>query len=307
MQVEKIDTFSGHRDCVYTLEGAVEDCQFFSAGGDGLVVRWDLTKPDAGELFAQIPASIYALCLDKSNNHLWVGQNFDGIHLIDLENQQEVGSIKITSSYIFDIKIWKNNAFVGLSDGTIVVMDVANFAVKKHIKASDNSVRNIAINPVSNEFAVAYSDFSVKIFDLQDFSLKLVLNHHANSVFSVCYSPDYQYLLSAGRDAHLKIWNVDNDYQMQQDIAAHLFAINDIKYSPDGTLFATCSMDKSIKVWDAERFKLLKVIDKARHAGHGTSINKLWWSKYENQLVAGSDDKRISVWGINSEQLSVNK
>jgi WD40 repeat protein len=298
MQVEKIDTFSGHRDCVYTLEGAVEDCQFFSAGGDGLVVRWDLTKPDAGELFAQIPASIYALCLDKSNNHLWVGQNFDGIHLIDLENQQEVGSIKITSSYIFDIKIWKNNAFVGLSDGTIVVMDVANFAVKKHIKASDNSVRNIAINPVSNEFAVAYSDFSVKIFDLQDFSLKLVLNHHANSVFSVCYSPDYQYLLSAGRDAHLKIWNVDNDYQMQQDIAAHLFAINDIKYSPDGTLFATCSMDKSIKVWDAERFKLLKVIDKARHAGHGTSINKLWWSKYENQLVAGSDDKRISVWKI---------
>jgi WD40 repeat protein len=298
MQVEKIDTFSGHRDCVYTLEGAVEDCQFFSAGGDGLVVRWDLTKPDAGELFAQIPASIYALCLDKSNNHLWVGQNFDGIHLIDLENQQEVGSIKITSSYIFDIKIWKNNAFVGLSDGTIVVMDVINFAVKKHIKASDNSVRNIAINPVSNEFAVAYSDFSVKIFDLQDFSLKLVLNHHANSVFSVCYSPDYQYLLSAGRDAHLKIWNVDNDYQMQQDIAAHLFAINDIKYSPDGTLFATCSMDKSIKVWDAERFKLLKVIDKARHAGHGTSINKLWWSKYENQLVAGSDDKRISVWKI---------
>jgi WD40 repeat protein len=299
MQVEKIDTFSGHRDCVYTLEGASESNQFFSAGGDGLVVRWDLSKPDAGELFAQIPASIYALCFDKIRNQLWVGQNFDGIHLIDVETQQEIKSIKITASSIFDIKIHENNAFIGLSDGTIVVMDVENFVVKKHIKASDKSVRNIAINSFSSEFAVAYSDFSVKVFDLQDFSLKLVVNQHINSVFTVCYSPDYQYLITAGRDAHLKILDVNSNYNLHQDIAAHLFAINDIKFSPDGKYFATCSMDKSIKIWDAEQFKLLKVIDKARHAGHGTSINKLWWSEYDNLLVSASDDKRISVWAIN--------
>lgn len=298
MQVEKIDTFSGHRDCVYTLEGGLESNHFFSAGGDGLVVRWDLSKPDAGELIAQIPASVYALCLDKVRNQLWVGQNFDGIHLIDVETQQEIKSIKITTASIFDIKIHENNAFVGLSDGTIVVMDVENFVVRKHIKASDKSVRNIAINSFSSEFAVAYSDFSVKVFDLQDFSLKLVVNQHINSVFTVCYSPDYQYLITAGRDAHLKILDVNNQYDLHQDIAAHLFAINDIKFSPNGKFFATCSMDKSIKIWDAKQFKLLKVIDKARHAGHGTSINKLWWSEYDDLLVSASDDKRISVWRI---------
>jgi WD40 repeat protein len=298
MQVEKIDTFSGHRDCVYTLEKATEPTQFFSAGGDGLVIRWDLTMPDVGELFAQVPASIYALYFDELRNQLWVAQNFEGIHLIDVDTKQEIQSIKITSSSIFDIKIHANNAFVGLSDGTIVVIDVEEFVVKKHIKASDKSVRNIAINSLLGEFAVAYSDFSVKIFDLQDFSLKLVVNQHINSVFTVCYSPDYQYLISAGRDAHLKVLDVNNQYSLHQDIAAHLFAINDIKFSPDGKLFATCSMDKSIKIWDAEQFKLLKVIDKARHAGHGTSINKLWWSSYDNLLVSASDDKRISVWNL---------
>jgi WD40 repeat protein len=298
MQVEKIDTFSGHRDCVYTLEEATETNHFFSAGGDGLVVRWDLRKPDAGELFAQIPASIYALCFDKVKNQLWIGQNFEGIHLIDVESKEEIKSIKITSSSIFDIKIHENNAFIGLSDGAIIVMDVENFVVRKHIKASEKSVRNIAINSFSGEFAVAYSDFSVKVFDLQDFSLKLVVNQHINSVFTVCYSPDYQYLITAGRDAHLKILAVNNHYNIHEDIAAHLFAINDIKFSPNGKYFATCSMDKSIKIWDAEQFKLLKVIDKARHAGHGTSINKLWWSEYENLLVSASDDKRISVWKL---------
>lgn len=298
MQVSKVDTFSGHRDCVYTLERATEPNQFFSAGGDGLVIRWDLTMPDVGELFAQVPASIYALCFDEVRNQLWVAQNFDGIHLIEVESKQEIKSIKITSSSVFDIKIFENNAFIGLSDGTLVVMDVEAFVVKKYIKASDRSVRNIAVNSLLREFAVAYSDFSVKIFDLQDFSLKLVVSHHTNSVFTLSYSPDYQYLISAGRDAHLKIFEVNNQYELHQDIAAHLFAINDIKFSPNGKLFATCSMDKSLKIWDAEQFKLLKVIDKARHAGHGTSINKLFWSEYENLLVSASDDKRISVWEI---------
>ncbi|MDR6561721.1 MULTISPECIES: WD40 repeat domain-containing protein [unclassified Arcicella] len=298
MQVDKIDTFSGHRDCVYALEGSKDSSQFFSAGGDGLIVKWNLKTPDLGELIAQVPASVYAICLDKQRNQLWVGQNFDGIHLIDVALKQEIKSLKITSASIFDIKIYENIALIGLSDGIIVVMDVETFSVKRHLKASDKSVRSIAINELTKEFAVGYSDFSVKIFDLQDFSLKLVIDEHTNSIFSVCYSPDKKYLLTTGRDAHLKVWDVTEKYQLKHSIIAHLFAINHITYHPNGDLFATCSMDKSIKIWDAKTFKLLKVIDKARHAGHGTSVNKLFWSTYEHQLVSASDDKKISVWSL---------
>jgi WD40 repeat protein len=57
-------------------------------------------------------------------------------------------------------------------------------------------------------------------------------------------------------------------------------------------------MDKSIKVWNLDEMKLLKVIDKGRHAGHGTSVNKLIWTDYQTQLVSASDDKTISVWKI---------
>jgi len=57
-------------------------------------------------------------------------------------------------------------------------------------------------------------------------------------------------------------------------------------------------MDKSIKVWDAETFQLLKVIDKARHAGHGTSINKVLWTNFNNLLLSASDDRSISTWDI---------
>jgi WD40 repeat protein len=45
-------------------------------------------------------------------------------------------------------------------------------------------------------------------------------------------------------------------------------------------------------------FKLLKVIDKSRHAGHATSVNKVLWTDHQDQIVSCSDDRKISVWEL---------
>lgn len=298
MIVRKIDTFSGHRDSVYSLIRDKEPNRLFSAGADGQVVRWDLQKPDLGELVASVQGTIYALAYDRDSGNLWIGQNYDGIQLVNPETKEFVASSKIANSVIFDIQLYDDNAYLALGDGVIIVMDIASFAIKKHIKASHKSVRTLAVNPTSQEVAAGFSDWNISVFDRNGAVLKKTFPAHANSVFVVKYSPDGRFLLSAGRDAHIKIWDVANNYELIEDIPAHLFTINHLTYSPDGSLFATCSMDKSIKVWDAESFKLLKVIDRARHAGHGTSVNKLLWTSYNDVLLSCSDDRTVSVWKL---------
>jgi WD40 repeat protein len=84
---------------------------------------------------------------------------------------------------------------------------------------------------------------------------------------------------------------------LKEAIIAHLFTINYIVYSPNKLFFATCSKDKSIKLWQANTFKLLKVIDRGRHAGHGTSINKLLWLD-NHTLASCSDDRSVVIWNI---------
>ncbi|GAB4025714.1 WD40 repeat domain-containing protein [Spirosoma koreense] len=298
MHVEKIDTFGGHRDCVYSLEGGLETNQFFSSGADGLVVRWQLDRPDRGTLIAKVSASVYAIALHPTSKLLWVGQNYEGLHLIDTDQKQEARSLKLTSAAIFAINFYKNDAFVALSDGVVVVLDAEQLAVKKYLKASGQAARCLAINPIEREVAVGYSDNSVRIFDLITYDLKRMIPAHTNSVFTLAYSPDFRYLLTAGRDAHLKVWDAEKEYSLQTDIVAHLFAINHLTYSPDGSLLATASMDKSIKIWDADTYRLLKVVDRARHAGHGTSVNKLLWTDYNRELLSASDDRTISVWQL---------
>ena len=297
-QVERLTTLTGHKDCVYSLERHPDDSRFFSAGGDGMVVEWDLEDPENGYLVAQVANSVYALHYHDDSRRLIVGHNYEGIHIVDPEERKETGSLKMTEDAIFDIVSFRNKLFVATGGGEIVVVDIKTLTIDHRVKVSDHRIRSLSIHADEWILVAGSSDNFIRFFDLRGLSLVNEIEAHQNSVFSVGYSPDFRYLLSTGRDAHLRIWDVANEYNMKEEIVAHMYTINHLAFSPDGKHFVTCSMDKSIKVWDATEFRLLKVIDKARHAGHGTSVNKLFWSGYNNLLVSGSDDRTLSVWNI---------
>jgi WD40 repeat protein len=297
VQVTRLHSLKGHKDSIYTVQPSPDASNFFSAAGDGMVVMWDLKEPENGHLIAQLPNSIYALHFYTRHNLLVAGHNYDGIHILDWQNKKEIASLQITTAAIFDIQSAGNSIFVATGDGMVTCIDMEKVAVVNRFQASEKSARTIAINEETGDMAVGYSDHFIRVFDM-DGKFKREWKAHNNSVFTLRYTPDRKYLISGSRDARLKVWDVKASYLQATEIVAHLFAINHIEFSPDGKHFVTCSMDKSIKVWDAEALKLLKVIDKARHAGHGTSVNKLLWTGYNNQLVSASDDRTISVWQI---------
>ncbi|MEL6536287.1 MAG: WD40 repeat domain-containing protein [Bacteroidota bacterium] len=300
--VKKIHSLTGHRDSVFTLAPAGSPHQFFSSGGDGQVAEWNLENPNEGRLIAKIPTSVYALHYWKAENTLVVGQNTEGIHLIDLGTREERGSLQLTKEAIFDIQMMGSTAWVACGDGTVVVVNAQNLQILDTLSWSKKSARSIAIHPEQNELAIGYSDHSVRIVDVDTHALKQTIPAHTNSVFTVVYDPQGRWLLSGSRDARFKVWRAqEGEYSLYEEVIAHMYAINHITFRPDGRYFATGSMDKAVKVWDADTFQLLKVIDKARHAGHGTSVNKLWWSTFDQQLVSGSDDRTVSVWDITIE------
>lgn len=297
MNILKNNTFTGHKDCIYSLLLLPNSDSFLSVAGDGMLVRWRFNNPEEGELVAKLPSSIFAISNSPIQNQVIIGQNFEGIHLIDIELKKEVKSLKLTQSYIFDIAFFENIIIVACGDGNVFMIDFFEFKIIKNLQFSTKSARAISINSNKNEFAVGYSDNYIRVFCLKDLALKNEILAHSNSVFGLCYSPGFKYIVSTSRDAHIKLWDCENQYFLSNDIVGHLYAINHISYSPDGIYFITCSMDKSIKIWDAITNKLLKVIDKSRYAGHGTSINKLLW--VDNQtFLSCSDDRQITEWKI---------
>jgi WD40 repeat protein len=295
--IQKLQTITGHRDCIYTIEGSSLPHRFFSGSGDGMVVKWDLNSPDSGELIAKLPNSVYALHFHPGSGLLIAGHNYQGIHVLDWENKKETGSLQLTGAAVFDIRSAGDFAFVASGDGTLTKVYLPTLSILKQSKESEKSARCIDVNPETMEIAVGYSDNKVRVFDL-DLNLKKTIDAHLNSVFTVRFSPDYKHLITGSRDARLKVWDVGAGYTLDREIVAHLYAINHVDYSPDKKHFVTCSLDKTLKVWDAEEYKLLKVIDRARHGGHLTSVNKVLWTAHQDQLLSASDDRTISVWHI---------
>lgn len=303
IQVSKLHTFTGHRDSVFTLQQADQPSRFFSAAADGMVVLWDLTQPDKGTLVARLQNSIYALHYLLPQDRVVIGHNYEGIHLVDWKNKKEVGSLQFTKAAIFDIQSQGELLFAATGDGAVTAVDLSRLSIRASVTLSKKSARTMAVNPTTGELAVGFSDHYIRILDIETLRVKKEWQAHNNSIFTLRYTPDGNYLLSGSRDARLKAWDVGVSYQQAAEVVAHMYAINHLDFSPDAKHFVTCSMDKSIKVWNTEELKLLKVIDKARHAGHGTSVNKLLWTTYHDLLLSASDDRTVSSWRINFESI----
>lgn len=296
VQIEKAITYTGHSDAVYTLEHGVEPHQFYSAGGDGNIVEWDLNKTNSGRLIAKVQASVYSIRLVPERHLLIVAQNYEGIHLIDVLSNKEVGSLQFTEAAIFDMKVTDDLLLVATGEGKLYAIDLPKLKIINEVEVCDQNLRDILITG-DNHGVVASSDGFIRKYGLPQFNLVDEVRAHENSVFALLQKDNY--LISGSRDARLKFWNIDTDLVLDESINAHMYAINDVVERQDGNYLATASMDKTIKIWDYHQRKLIKVIDKARHQGHLTSVNKLLWLTHKDYLVSCSDDRSIGVWHIN--------
>ena len=303
IRVEKIDSYTGHRDAVYGLSRLDVTTDFLSCSGDGYVVRWNTLAPDLGTPVAKVTNSVYTVCFDPKTNFLWIAHNFDGVHVVNLVNKQELNRTAFGNVALFDMKYFGEYILVGDSIGRLTWLDRFSGTQRKQKKISTKSIRSLAVQEKEGRVILGCSDGLIYVLDIHTGEVIYTLEGHSNSVFTLQYMENGNRLVSGGRDAHLVFWELGEEIGQQIEyIPAHLFTINSMDLSNDGRWLATGSLDKSVKIWDMTTYQLVKVIDKGRHAGHGTSVNKVMWQN-ESTLLTASDDRTISHWKIDFSQI----
>lgn len=302
LQVQKIAQLTGHNASIFALAADADPQYFLSAAGDGWIVRWDLQNPAVGKLIAKVETQIFSLLNLPDYNKLVVGNMNGGVHWVDLVNPDETKNIAHHGKGVFDIFRIDKSVFTIGGEGKITCWSIEEGRSLESLHLSNQSLRSAGFSLCQNEIAIGASDNNIYLVDANSLTLKKTIkNAHDNSVFAVKYSPDGHYLLSGGRDAHLKIWDTENDFQLVNSQPAHWFTINDIAFRPDNQWFATASRDKTIKIWDAQTFELLKVLDTIRDGCHVNSVNRLLW--LNDYLISCSDDRSIILWQIGDRDL----
>jgi len=298
LTIQQIASLTGHRASIYTLVQGDLPSEFLSGGGDGWVVHWDLANTEKAKVLAKVEGNIFSLLYVPEKQLLLAGNMYGGLHWISLDKKQDLRNIAHHKNGIYDIRYVNNHIYTAGGDGKLSKWESEAMRPIETFQLTAESLRSLAYNEAQQEWAVGASDNAIYLLGNDLNIKKRIENAHENSVFTVKYSPDGKYLLSGSRDAHLKVWDIANDFKLKSAQPAHWFTVNDIVYHPEGHLFATASRDKTIKIWAADTFKLLKVIDTARNGCHINSVNKLLWTAHENTLISCSDDRTIMLWHV---------
>jgi WD40 repeat protein len=311
ISIKKQAQLTGHQGAIFTLIEGRTPTHVISGAGDGWLVEWDLMNPDLGKLIAKTETKIYNAYFLKEKNVLIAGNMDGGVHFINLDNTSKNKDIAHHKTYVFDIKKIGNHIFTLGGDGMLTKWDIDNFRTLESHHLSSKSLRSLDYSPEKNELAVGASDGNIYFLNPELDLLKIIKKAHNSSVFIVKYAQNGNFLLSGGRDAHLKVWdlsekNAQNTEGVNQEpietISAHWYTINAIAFHPKiPTVFATASRDKTIKIWlmNTEGVLVLqKVIDTIRYGCHTHSVNALYWSPFNNQLISASDDRTLIIWDI---------
>ena len=296
----KIAQLTGHNASVFALSPYETPNTFLSGAGDGWVVEWNVDEPENGRLIAKIETQIFYLHYISQQHGIIVGNMNGGVHWVNLQDTNNTSNIAHHKKGVFGIIHIKEHVYTIGGAGWLTRWDINKQRTSDSLQLSHASLRCIDYSPLRNELVIGASDNNIYFVDPDSLTVKMKKEAaHQNSVFAVRYMPDGNSLISGGRDAMLKLWDLQEPQIINvKSIPAHWFTINSIAFHPQHLWFATASRDKSIKIWDPSSLELLKVLEMQRDNGHVNSVNRLLWLPYKDVLISASDDRSMILWDI---------
>ncbi|MCB0706534.1 MAG: WD40 repeat domain-containing protein [Saprospiraceae bacterium] len=299
IKIESQIRLTGHNASIFALAQGGVPHLFYAASGDGWIVEWNLQSPDLGRLVAEAPEQVFSLCYLPKTKGLVAGTMNGQVNWINLEEPEKTRRLEFHKQGVYDIKLMEDSVYTLGGDGLISKWDIESHRPLESLQLSGERLRSLAWSAARNELAVGASDGHIYLLDWAKFSLRDVIRDaHQLSAFSLVYTPDGNQLISGGRDAMLRKWNLDATPKLQLEVPAHRYTINDLVLDPRGVYLASASRDRTVKIWDIQTLELLKVLEGPRDQGHLNSVNRLLWSGYENRLISASDDRTLIVWEV---------
>ncbi|SCZ89177.1 BZ3500_MvSof-1268-A1-R1_Chr1-1g01009 [Microbotryum saponariae] len=118
------------------------------------------------------------------------------------------------------------------------------------------------------------------------------LSGHKGPVNSAVYNSGASYVLTAGQDRTIKLWNPVKG-TLVKTYAGHGYEVLGLDCTHDNSRFASCGGDRSVFVWDVASGELIR-----RLSGHMAKVNAVAFNQDASILASGSFDSTVRLWDI---------
>ena len=136
-----------------------------------------------------------------------------------------------------------------------------------------------------------------------------ILLGHEQSVLAIAVDPSGRYIVSAGKDRSLKLWDAESSELLTAKPQAHESAIYDVAISPDGKSLASASNDATIRIWEiSEVDGKVQLSEKPRYTlqEHTGSVHAVDFHPSNSQrLVSAGADRTVRLWNVDTGKQTV--
>lgn len=115
---------------------------------------------------------------------------------------------------------------------------------------------------------------------------------HRGRVSSVAYSPDGRYLVLAGSDGTLEVWNAQSGTPAREQLRGHSSDVQNLAFFSDGRRLVSSSKDGTLRVWNTQTWEPIG----RPLPGDGGPIRAMAVSPDGQRLASASDDETIRFW-----------
>ena len=220
------------------------------------------------------------------------------IKLWDLTSGDCVGELHGHTDVVWSVISAYDGKYIvsGSGDKTIKIWKPAEKTCKKTFRAHEKAVLCLAYLKVQKILASGSQDGSIILWDMQHGKVSKTLLEHKKAVWCLS-SLKNGYLVSAGDDCLIKIWDVKLGYSLKtipghQDTVFSVIAFND-----DHNL-VSCSADGTLRIWDVEQESCVQLIKAHKKGVRAVAVNS-----NETLIATGGYDQCLNVWDLRTLKL----
>lgn len=303
MAIKGVDfnAYAGHegkvRDVVFVPGRNI----FFSTGGDGKILRWDLYRNPQPVLMAK--NNFLNRCLAISQDGQWLACGTSGTDIQIYNLRQPTAAPIIINAHeggVYQVEFvsGRNQIISTGGDRSVKVWNLLNY--KGEVLTNANSrVRDIALSPDMKTLYGALDNGDIVSWNLSNGEKKvLYTNNESNLVIAV--NATGTQIAVGDKGGNLILINTDGSQRVQKK-AIHASRVVAIDYNPNGTQLATSSYDGTIRILNMQNINNRPVVIIVENSW----VLAIKFSPDGKSLITSSDNKdMLYKWPSNTEVLA---
>jgi dipeptidyl aminopeptidase/acylaminoacyl peptidase len=251
---DNFNGLQGHEGAIRSLAFLPASGVFYSSGGDGKILRWDLNG-NTKSYRTLIDNNFINRSLAISANGRWLacGTTTNGIQLFNLN------TANISPSILQGHKSWvvalsftpdSKGLYSASEDKSIIYWDLITGANSVFITLESTKVRCLAVSPSGRYIFGGTDDGKLIRWNMDSKEETVVFSSDNNSIYAIAFNSTGSRIAFVDKSGTLRLADARTN-SIVKAISAHTARIVDVKFSPDDRQIATCSMDYTFKIWDA--------------------------------------------------------